>query len=85
MNSGFDGQADLQEDFVVLADSFAIWTEDFRVELSNQGLEDGIVGLIFGLFEMVIEDIDEVEEEVVGVMLFISFELNSCGITGVRL
>ena len=60
LNSTFNGKTNLQEYLIILADSLAVRTKNFRIKLSNEGLKDAIVCFVIFLFEMVINSVDEV-------------------------
>jgi hypothetical protein len=85
LDSMFDGETDLQENLIILADSLAIRTKNFGIKLSNEGLKYAIVCFVVLFFEVVVEGVDEIEQKVVGIMLFVAFKLNYSNITGVRL
>lgn len=80
-----DWQTDLQKDFIVLTDSIAVRTQYFRVKLSNKWLQYGMIGFFFRLGEMIIDGVQEVDQEVVGIVLLIASELSKLKITGERL
>lgn len=85
LDSIFDGETDLQENLIILADSLAIRTKNFGVKLSNEGLKYATVCFVVLFFKVVIEGVDEIEQKVVGIMLLVAFKLNYSNITGVRL
>lgn len=51
-------------------------TDHFRVELSNKRLEDFMVFFSFWFFEEVIEEVEEVDQKIVSIVLFVSFKLS---------
>lgn len=46
------------------------------MELSNKRLEDFMVFFSFWFFEEVVEEVEEVDQEIVGIVLLVSFELS---------
>ena len=84
-NLGLDWQTDLQENLIILTDSVAVGTQHFRVKLPNEGLEHRMVCFFFRFGEVIVDGVNEVDEEVVGVMLLVASELSKPTITGERL
>lgn len=72
----FDWETDLQEDLSIFADGLAVRTDHLRVKLSNKRLEDFMVFFSFWFFEEVVEEVEEVDQEIVGIVLLVSFELS---------
>ena len=66
----------MHEDLVVLADSVAVGAGHFGVELSDEGSEQGVVGLVLGVGQAVVDYGEEVDQQVVGVVLFVPLELH---------
>lgn len=73
----FNWQADLQEDLSIFVDGLAMRTDNLRVELSNKGLEDFMVFFSLRFFQEVIEEVEEIDQEIISIVLLVSFKLSS--------
>lgn len=52
-------------------------TDNLRVELSNKGLEDFMVFFSLRFFQEVIEEVEEIDQEIISIVLLVSFKLSS--------
>ena len=72
----------MHEDFVILTLDVAVWADYLGVELSNEGLYYFMVGFLALFREEVVETVDKVDQEIIGVVLLVASKLNHTKDTG---
>ena len=72
----------MHENFIVLTLDIAMRADDFGVELSYEGLNNAVVGFFTLFGEEIIETVEKIDEEIIGVVLLVPSKLNNIKFTG---